>query len=155
MITNQVTRMLQAAPILEALCLREIESMRLFFVLLLLSFQTSASTCLITEEMQTAWNNQYASSILPSITNIEGNSDVLVTFPNEIEGLSLSFVFLHLGEDEDPQFVSKLGIHEENGKPAVYFTLKETFAKGGYIVANYGKDCGIQVYKKVVFGEQT
>lgn len=129
--------------------------MRLFFVLLLLSFQTSASTCLITDEMQTSWNNRYASSITPSITGVSGYTDVLISFPNQIEGLSLSFVFLHLGEDEEPQFVSQLGIHEEDGKPAVYFTLKESFAKDGYIVANYGKDCGIQVYKKVVFSEQT
>ena len=142
-----------ALPLSLVLCLREIESMRLFSILLLLNFQTSASTCLITDEIQTTWNNNYASSIIPSITSVAGNTDVLVTFPNEIEGLSLSFVFLHLGEDEDPQFVSQLGTHNENGKPAVYFTLKETFAKGGYIIANYGKDCGIQVYKKVIFSE--
>jgi hypothetical protein len=56
-------------------------------------------------------------------------------------GLDLSF-FLQLCEGENSNFVSQLGKHEEDSKPAVYFSVRNTFATKGYIVANFGKDFG-------------
>ncbi|GLR69186.1 hypothetical protein [Agaribacter marinus] len=129
--------------------------MRLIYFLLFLSVKASATTCLITDEMQSSWNDNYASSIDLRITKIKDRSDVLVLFPEKIEDLSLSSVFLQLGNDSNPEFVSQLGIYREEEMPAVFFTMKNSVTSKGYIIAEYGADCGVQVFKEVVFSEQT
>jgi hypothetical protein len=132
-----------------------VKKVRLFCLLFLFSFDAFATSCSVTDEMQGYWNKSYASSIKVSIRKVDETNDVLVSFPEKIEGLNLSFVFLQLGDDDNPEFVSQLGTHIEDGLPGVYFTIKDSIAVDGYIVANYGADCGIQIYREVVFSGQT
>ncbi len=88
--------------------------MRLFYFLLFISFQVPASTCLITGEMQRSWNESYATLIQVKITKTEVGNDVLISFPKKVKELTLSFVFLHLGADDNPELVSQLGTNKDS-----------------------------------------
>ena len=127
--------------------------MRVIYFLLFISVKASATTCLITDEMQKYWNDNYASSIDLRITKIKDRSDVLVLFREKLEDRILSNVFLQLGHDSSPEFVSQLGIFSEDKMQAVFFTVKNSVSSRGYIIAEYGSDCGVQVFKEVVFSE--
>ena len=129
--------------------------MKVFYLLLLLSFNSFATTCISNAKAFGKWNEEHSSKIDVQIKNSTNGHDVLVWLPPTVENKTLSFVLFHLGDKENPEFSSQLAIFEESGKKAVYFTTNREQLPNGYLVAGYGGDCVIQVGKAVELATQT
>ncbi|MDO6695832.1 hypothetical protein Q4574_21225 [Aliiglaciecola sp. 3_MG-2023] len=129
--------------------------MKIFYLLILFSFSSIATTCITNEKTFEQWNNKYSARIIVEAKQSVAGFDVLVWFPTTIEKMPLNFVVFHLGDKEQPIFSSQLAIFEEDGQKAVYFTTSHKQNPSGYLVASYGSDCGIQVGKAVELATQT
>ncbi|WP_192021223.1 hypothetical protein [Shewanella sp. WPAGA9] len=129
--------------------------MKIFYLLLLLSFNSFATTCISNSKAFEKLSKEHGSKIDVQIKNSTNGHDVLVWLPPTIENKALSFVLFHLGNKENPEFSSQLAIFDERGKKAVYFTTNREQLPNGYIIAGYGGDCGIQIGKTVSLATQT
>ncbi len=129
--------------------------MKIFYLLILFSFSSIATTCITNEKAFEQSSKKYSSRINVEVHQSVEGFDVLVWFPTAIAKMPLDSVVFHLGNKEQPAFSSQLAIFEEDGKKAVFFTTSHRHKPSGYIVASYGSDCGIQVGKAVELETQT
>jgi hypothetical protein len=128
---------------------------RCLFFLYLLSFVSSASSCIQTDEQVAIWSSKYIH--LFNVSTQENNSSfsVTVSLPDKINEKMFNSVWVVVGDQDDPLMALPTTVIEEEGKTKAWFIAKPIDAEEYVFLFSYGKSCGVAIEVPVEFKEKT
>ena len=129
--------------------------MRCLFLLYLFRFGSSAASCIQTDDQVAAWNLKYNHLFNVRVQQNNSSFSVTVYLPEKIKEEMFNFVWVAVGEQDDPLFAIPTTVVKEEGKTKAWFIAKPLNGEKYAFIFSYGKGCGIEIEVPVEFKEKT